>query len=29
VTQHFLVKRDALTTAGGVLAGQGLSVPVF
>lgn len=29
MTQHFLVKRDALATAGGVLAGQGLSVPVF
>jgi alkylation response protein AidB-like acyl-CoA dehydrogenase len=29
VTQHFLVKRDVLTTAGGILAGQGLSVPVF
>jgi alkylation response protein AidB-like acyl-CoA dehydrogenase len=29
MTQHFLVKRDTLTTAGGVLADQGLSVPVF
>jgi alkylation response protein AidB-like acyl-CoA dehydrogenase len=29
VTQHFLVKRDTLTTAGAILAGQGLTVPVF
>ncbi|HEV3364829.1 MAG TPA: acyl-CoA dehydrogenase family protein [Acidimicrobiia bacterium] len=29
VTQHFLVKRDTLTTAGAILAGQDLSVPVF
>jgi indole-3-acetate monooxygenase len=29
VTQHFLVKRDTLTTAGAVLAGQGLSIPIF
>jgi indole-3-acetate monooxygenase len=29
VTQHFLVKADTLTTAGAVLAGQDLTVPVF
>lgn len=29
VTQHFLVKRDTLTTAGAVLAGQDLNVMVF
>jgi hypothetical protein len=29
VTQHFLVKRDTLTTAGAVLAGQDISVPIF
>ena len=29
VTQHFLVKRDTLTTAGAILAGQGVSVPIF
>ena len=29
VTQHFLVKRDTLTTAGAVLAGQDVTVPVF
>jgi len=29
VTQHFLVKRDTLTTAGAVLAGQDVSVPIF
>jgi indole-3-acetate monooxygenase len=29
ITQHFLVKRDTLTTAGALLAGQGLDVPVF
>jgi len=29
VTQHFLVKRDTLTTAGAVLAGQDIQVPVF
>ncbi len=29
ITQHFLVKPDTLTTAGAVLAGQGIDVPVF
>jgi alkylation response protein AidB-like acyl-CoA dehydrogenase len=29
LTQHFLVKPDTLTTAGAVLAGQPLQVPVF
>jgi hypothetical protein len=29
LAQHFLVKRDTLTTAGGVLAGQGLEAMVF
>ena len=29
VTQHFLLKRDALTTAGAVLAGQELTAPIF
>jgi alkylation response protein AidB-like acyl-CoA dehydrogenase len=29
VTQHFLVKRDTLTTAGAALAGQDVTVPVF
>lgn len=29
VTQHFLVKRDTLTTAGAVLAGQDIQVMVF
>lgn len=29
LTQHFLIKRDNLTTAGSILAGQELSVPVF
>jgi alkylation response protein AidB-like acyl-CoA dehydrogenase len=29
VTQHFLVKRDTLTTAGAVLAGQDIAVMVF
>jgi len=29
LTQHFLVKRDTLTTAGAVLAGQEIHVPVF
>lgn len=29
VTQHFLVKRDTMTTAGAVLAGQEIAVPVF
>jgi alkylation response protein AidB-like acyl-CoA dehydrogenase len=29
VTQHFVMKPDTLTTAGGVLAGQGLAGPVF
>ena len=29
VTQHFLVKRDTLTTAGAVLAGQDIHAPVF
>ncbi|MGH9042946.1 MAG: acyl-CoA dehydrogenase family protein [Acidimicrobiia bacterium] len=29
LTQHFLVKPDTMTVAGGILAGQGLSNPVF
>jgi indole-3-acetate monooxygenase len=29
LTQHFLVKRDALTTAGAILAGQDVDVTVF
>ena len=29
LTQHFLVKADTLTTAGAVLAGQEVNVPVF
>ena len=29
VTQHFLVRPDTLTTAGAILAGQEVSVPVF
>jgi hypothetical protein len=29
VTQHFAVKPDTLTTAGAVLAGQDVTVPVF
>jgi alkylation response protein AidB-like acyl-CoA dehydrogenase len=29
ITQHFLVRPNTFTTAGGVLAGQGLSIPVF
>lgn len=29
VTQHFLVRQDTLTTAGAVLAGQDISVPLF
>ena len=29
VTQHFLVRPDTFVAAGGILAGQGLSVPVF
>lgn len=29
VTQHFLVKRDTLTTAGAILAGQDVEVTVF
>jgi indole-3-acetate monooxygenase len=29
MTQHFLVKRDTLITAGAVLAGQGLTAMVF
>ena len=29
VTQHFLVKRDTLTTAGAILAGQDVSPPIF
>jgi alkylation response protein AidB-like acyl-CoA dehydrogenase len=29
VTQHFLVKRDTLTTAGAILAGQDVEVMVF
>jgi len=29
LAQHFLVKRDTFTTAGAVLAGQDLPVPIF
>ena len=29
LTQHFLVKRDTLTTAGAILAGQDVDVMVF
>ncbi len=29
ITQHFLVRPNTFTAAGGVLAGQGLSIPVF
>jgi hypothetical protein len=29
ITQHFVVKPDTLTTAGAVLAGQAITVPVF
>jgi alkylation response protein AidB-like acyl-CoA dehydrogenase len=29
LTQHFLVKDDTLTTAGAILAGQPLTIPVF
>jgi len=29
LTQHFLVKRDTLTTAGAILAGQDVNVMVF
>jgi alkylation response protein AidB-like acyl-CoA dehydrogenase len=29
MTQHFIVKDDTLTTAGAILAGQGLALPVF
>jgi alkylation response protein AidB-like acyl-CoA dehydrogenase len=29
LTQHFLVRRDTLVTAGAVLAGQPVDVPVF
>jgi alkylation response protein AidB-like acyl-CoA dehydrogenase len=29
ITQHFLVRPNTFVAAGGVLAGQGLSVPVF
>lgn len=29
VTQHFLVRLDTLTTAGAVLAGQDITVPIF
>jgi hypothetical protein len=29
VTQHFLVKQDTMITAGAVLAGQDVTVPVF
>ncbi|HEV2430321.1 MAG TPA: acyl-CoA dehydrogenase family protein, partial [Burkholderiales bacterium] len=29
VTQHFLVRPDTLTTAGAILAGQDVTVPVF
>jgi indole-3-acetate monooxygenase len=29
MTQHFLVRSDTFVAAGGILAGQGLSIPVF
>jgi hypothetical protein len=29
LAQHFLVKPDVLTTAGAVLAGQPIDLPVF
>jgi hypothetical protein len=29
LTQHFLVKRETLTTAGAILAGQDVNVMVF
>jgi len=29
LTQHFLVRRDTMTTAGAILAGQEIDVPVF
>jgi alkylation response protein AidB-like acyl-CoA dehydrogenase len=29
MTQHFLVRPDTFVTAGGILAGQGLAIPVF
>ena len=29
ITQHFLVRRDTLTTAGAALAGQDVDLPVF
>ena len=29
VTQHFILRPDTFVAAGGILAGQGLSVPVF
>jgi hypothetical protein len=29
ITQHFLVRPNTFVAAGGILAGQGLSVPVF
>ena len=29
MTQHFLVRRDTLTTAGAILAGQDVDVMVF
>jgi hypothetical protein len=29
MTQHFLVRPDTFVTVGGILAGQGLAVPVF
>ncbi len=29
ITQHFLVRRDTLTTAGAILAGHDVTVPVF
>ena len=29
VTQHFVVRPDTLTTAGAILAGQGLELPIF
>jgi alkylation response protein AidB-like acyl-CoA dehydrogenase len=29
LAQHFLVRRDTMTTAGALLAGQELAVPIF
>ena len=29
VTQHFLVRRDAMTVAGAILAGNSIDLPLF